>query len=40
MLYVHMGDGFDAARARALGFKGESDFREIIRIYIEDDLRR
>jgi nucleoside-diphosphate-sugar epimerase len=30
---------FDAARARALGFMGETDFREIIRIYVEDDLR-
>ena len=29
---------FDARRAVALGFKGESTFDEIIRIHIEDDL--
>lgn len=31
---------FDAARARKLGFAAESDFAEIIRIYLEDDLHR
>lgn len=30
--------GFEATRARELGFKSESDFDEIIRIYIEEDL--
>ena len=29
---------FDPQRARALGFESESDFEEIIRIYLEDDL--
>lgn len=29
---------FDAARALALGFKTETDFDEIIRVHIEDDL--
>jgi nucleoside-diphosphate-sugar epimerase len=29
---------FDPARARQLGFKAESSFEEIIRVYIEDDL--
>ena len=28
---------FDAARARGLGFKAESDFGEIIRAYLEDE---
>lgn len=30
--------GFDAARARALGFTAETSFDEIIRIHIEDEL--
>jgi nucleoside-diphosphate-sugar epimerase len=30
---------FDAARAKALGFKAEDSFDEIIRIHIEDELR-
>ena len=29
---------FDAARAIGLGFRAETDFRDIIRIYIEEDL--
>lgn len=29
---------FDPQRARDLGFEGETDFEEIIRIYLEDDL--
>jgi len=29
---------FDPRRARALGFKAEADFEEIIRIHIEDEL--
>lgn len=29
---------FDPQRATALGYKAESDFKEIIRIYMEDDL--
>jgi nucleoside-diphosphate-sugar epimerase len=29
---------FDARRARALGFHGEADFEEIIRVYIDDEL--
>lgn len=29
---------FDANRALALGFRAESSFDEIIRIYIEDEL--
>lgn len=33
-------ENFDAARAEALGFTAETDFREIIRIYIEEDLQR
>ncbi|MEX0279640.1 MAG: D-erythronate dehydrogenase [Arenibacterium sp.] len=31
---------FDAARAHALGFRAESDFRDIVRTYIEEDLDR
>ena len=31
-------ENFDAARARDLGFEAETDFRDIIRIYIEEDL--
>ncbi|MEX0338771.1 MAG: D-erythronate dehydrogenase [Arenibacterium sp.] len=31
---------FDAARAHELGFRAESDFRDIIRTYIEEDLDR
>jgi D-erythronate 2-dehydrogenase len=31
---------FDARRARALGFSAESDFDEIIRVYVEDELDR
>jgi D-erythronate 2-dehydrogenase len=31
---------FDARRARALGFSAESDFDEIIRVYVEDELNR
>lgn len=30
--------GYDASWAVALGFRGDADFDEIIRIYIEDDL--
>ena len=30
--------GFDAARAEALGFRGETSFDEIIRVHIEDEL--
>jgi hypothetical protein len=29
---------FDSQRALSLGFEGEKDFAEIIRIYMEDDL--
>ncbi len=29
---------FDTARANALGFRAETDFEEIIRIHIEDEL--
>ncbi len=29
---------FEATRARALGFRAEADFAEIIRVFIEDDL--
>jgi nucleoside-diphosphate-sugar epimerase len=29
---------FDATRARALGFKAEQSFDEIVRIHIEEDL--
>ena len=29
---------FDAARAHALGFRAETEFREIIQTYIDDDL--
>lgn len=29
---------FDATRGRALGFRAEADFADIIRVYIEDDL--
>ena len=31
---------FDPARALALGFRAESSFEEIIRIYVEDDLEK
>lgn len=31
---------FDAARATALGFRAEDSFREIIEVYVEEDLRR
>ncbi len=31
---------FEPERAMSLGFKAENDFREIINIYIEDDLKR
>lgn len=31
-------ENFDAGRATSLGFRAESDFRDIIRIYIEDEL--
>ena len=31
--------GFDAARAEALGFVGETSFDEIIRVHIEDELQ-
>ena len=31
---------FDAARARALGFTSETSFHDIIRTYIDEDLRR
>ena len=31
---------FAPERAKALGFEAESDFAEIIRVYIEDDLKR
>ncbi|MGN6488788.1 MAG: D-erythronate dehydrogenase [Devosia sp.] len=30
--------GYDAARARALGFEGDKDFDEIIRVYIEEEM--
>lgn len=30
--------GYDAARARELGFKGDKDFDEIVRIYIEEEM--
>lgn len=30
--------GFEATRARELGFKSESSFEEILQVYIEDDL--
>ena len=30
--------GFTAERAKALGFKAESSFDEIIRIHIEDEM--
>ncbi|MBW4023458.1 MAG: SDR family oxidoreductase [Proteobacteria bacterium] len=30
--------GFDTARARALGFEAETEFDEIIRVHIEDEL--
>jgi nucleoside-diphosphate-sugar epimerase len=30
--------GFDAGRARALGFRGEANFDEIIRVYLDDEL--
>jgi nucleoside-diphosphate-sugar epimerase len=30
---------FDARRARALGFSAEADFDEIVRAYVEDELR-
>jgi nucleoside-diphosphate-sugar epimerase len=29
---------FDAERARALGFRAETSFEEIIRVYVEDEL--
>lgn len=29
---------FDARRARALGFRAEEDFEEIVRVYVEDEL--
>ena len=29
---------FDPARAVALGFRAETSFEEIIRVYLEDDL--
>lgn len=31
---------WDTARAEALGFKGDADFDQVVRAYIEDDLRR
>ncbi len=31
---------FDAARARELGFRAEESFDEIVRVYLEDELRR
>jgi nucleoside-diphosphate-sugar epimerase len=31
-------EGFEATRARALGFRAESSFDEIIRVHIEDEL--
>jgi len=31
---------FDAARATALGFRAETDFQDIIRVHIEDELTR
>ncbi|MFW7354780.1 MAG: D-erythronate dehydrogenase [Brucella sp.] len=30
--------GYNPARARALGFKGDADFDEIIRIYLEEEM--
>lgn len=32
--------GFEAARARALGFEAETSFDDIIRIYLEDEMGR
>ena len=29
---------FDARRAAALGFRAESDFEEIVRVHVEDEL--
>ncbi|KKC40928.1 NAD-dependent epimerase [Devosia epidermidihirudinis] len=31
---------FEAQRARALGFRGETEFDDIIRVYLEDELAR
>jgi nucleoside-diphosphate-sugar epimerase len=31
---------FDAARARALGFKTDDDYGQIVRAFVEDDMRR
>lgn len=31
---------FDASRAQALGFKAESSFDEIIKVYLEDEMKR
>jgi nucleoside-diphosphate-sugar epimerase len=31
---------FDPVRAKALGFEAERDFDEIVRVYVEDDLKR
>ena len=30
----------ETSRAKELGFKAESNFEEIIKIYIEDDLKK
>jgi len=30
---------FDARRALELGFRAETDFDEIVRVYLEDELR-
>ena len=30
---------WDDSRARALGFRGDSDFAAIVRAYIEDDMQ-
>jgi hypothetical protein len=32
-------ENFDARRALALGFEGETSFEQIIRIHIEDELK-
>jgi nucleoside-diphosphate-sugar epimerase len=29
---------FDARRAQDLGFRAETDFEEIVRVYVEDEL--
>ncbi len=31
---------WDTTRAEAFGFKGDANFDQVVRAYIEDDLRR